>query len=601
MSSQPSSSQPNSSQPSFLPYPENPLSRRRLLAGSLALGAGAALVAADAAANPALAVAQTACPPAEPLPDFPAGMEASQRTYRNWSGEIVSDGAWTCAPRTADEVVLLANWAHRYGYRLRAQGFRHGWAPLTVSGPCAPRTLLVDTTVYLTGMAIVPGGPAGAPARVRVQTGAAIQTLLGFLENAGGVGGAGYGLVATPAPGDLSVGGALAIDAHGTAVPAAGEARAPGTTYGSLSNLVTSLTAVVWDGAGGRYAQRTFARTDADCAALLAHLGRAFVTEVTLAVGANSNLRCVSRTDITAEELFAAPGAGGQTFASFLDTAGRAEAIWFAFTSRPWLKVWSVAPSRPPLSRPVSQPYNYPFSDNVPEPVARLAGRIMAGEEFLAPAFGQAQYDATVAGLVASASADIWGPSKNLLLYVRPTTLRVHADGYAVTTSRANVQRVVHEFAAFYRERLAAYAAGGRFPVNGAVEIRVTGLDDPGHVGPTAVRPTLSALCPRTDRPDWDVAVWLDVLTLPGTGHANAFLREIERFVFDTFDGSWAGARVEWSKGWAYTDAAAWADAEVIEQTVPATLPGWPAAVATLDRHDPHRVFGNPFLDRLLG
>ena len=33
------------------------------------------------------------------------------------------------------------------------------------------------------------------------------------------------GLTATPAPGDLTLGGVLAIDGHGTAIPATGETR----------------------------------------------------------------------------------------------------------------------------------------------------------------------------------------------------------------------------------------------------------------------------------------------------------------------------------------------------------------------------------------
>jgi hypothetical protein len=67
---------------------------------------------------------------------------------------------------------------------------------------------------------------------------------------------------------------------------------------------------------------------------------------------------------------------GGRTFADFLDRYGRAEAIWFAFTDKPWLKVWSIEPTRPLSSRAVTEPYNYPFSDNIPEPLARLVGRI---------------------------------------------------------------------------------------------------------------------------------------------------------------------------------------------------------------------------------
>jgi FAD/FMN-containing dehydrogenase len=300
--------------------------------------------------------------------------------------------------------------------------------------------------------------------------------------------------------------------------------------------------------------------------------------------------------------LFAAPGSGGRTLASFLESDGRVEAIWFAFTEVPWFKVWSVAPTKPLTSRRVTAPYNYPFSDNVPTPVAELAGRIVSDAAwYLAPVLGKAQFDAAALGLVATLSADLWGPSKNTLLYVRPTTLRVHANGYAVLTGRDQVQRVVAEFAAFYRERLDAYAAQGRFPVNGSVEIRVTGLDDPADVRFAGARvPSLSALRPDPDHPEWDTAVWLDVLTLPGTPHAPAFYRELERFLLTAYDGTHARTRVEWSKGWGYTDEAAWSDEEVLGTVVPASYGGaWGEAAGTLDRLDPHGVFRAPLHGRL--
>ena len=64
-------------------------------------------------------------------------------------------------------------------------------------------------------------------------------------------------------------------------------------------------------------------RDDPICASLLTHLGRAFLTEATVQVGPLRRLRCVSRVDIPARELFAAPPAGGRTLAGFLDaTAG---------------------------------------------------------------------------------------------------------------------------------------------------------------------------------------------------------------------------------------------------------------------------------------
>ncbi|MFL6073782.1 MAG: cholesterol oxidase substrate-binding domain-containing protein [Mycobacteriales bacterium] len=561
------------------------LSRRRFLAGTAGL-----VVAGAAAPRPATA-GPAGC--AAPV-DFP--LDRYQETYQNWAGALTVPGVWTCAPRTADEVVAVVNWAWQHGYAVRGRGHRHSWTPLTVTAgaDCGGNVVLVDTTQHLTGLSLT---GAGTGVGVRAEAGASLDALLEF------AGQAGYGLAATPAPGDLSVGGTVAIDAHGTAVPAAGEAPVPGQTYGSLSDLVTSITVVAWDGAAGRYALRTLDRSDPDCAAFLTPLGRSLITELTLRVGADRTLRCQSYVDISAAELFAAPGSAGRTFAGFLDAAGRAEAIWFPFTGKPWLKVWSLAPDRPLTSRPVTGPYNYPFSDTVPKPVADLAGLLVSGQWYLAPAFGQAQYDAAAAGLTATVSADLWGASRDLLRYVRPTTLRMAANGYAVLTARAGVQAVVSDFTAFFTDRLAAYAAAGEYPVNGPVEIRVTGLDVPADVGVSgAAPPALSALRPRADHPEWDTAVWLDVLTLPTTPAAPRFYRELEQHLFATYG---TAVRPEWSKGFAYTAEAAWSDLPTLTGTIPAAYragpdPSWDAALSTLDGADPHRVFTNPFLDVLL-
>jgi FAD/FMN-containing dehydrogenase len=561
---------------------EPSLSRRGVLLSAAALAAAPVLVAAD----PAVA--------AEELPGFPEDVGLYRSAYRNWVGEITADGLWACAPSGPDQVPAVVNWAWRHGWTVRGRGSAHGWSPLTITAgtPSDAKVLLLDTAAHLTGLSL------DSPSAVRAGTGVTLEALLTYLEQHG------LGVTAAPAPGDLTLGGALAVDAHGTAVPARGENRLPGHTYGSLSNLVLSLTAVVWDEGAGAYALRTYHRDETDCAALLTHLGRSLVTEVVLRVGANVNLRCVSRTDIPAAELFAAPGSDGRTLASFLDRSGRVEAIWFAFTEFPWFKVWSVAPAKPLASRHVTSPYNYPFSDNVPTVVADLVGRMTSDAAwYLAPELGTAQYTVAAAGLTATLSADIWGPSKNTLLYIRPTTLRVTANGYAVLTTRAQVQRVVSEFTSAYRERLAAYAAQGRFPVNGSVEIRITGLDDPADAELAGARaPLLSALRRSAARPEWDTAVWLDVLTLPGTPYAEAFLRELEQFLLRTYDGEHALTRVEWSKGWAYTNEAVWSDAEVLDTAVPASFGEsvWGQAAGILDRLDPHRVFGNAFLDRLL-
>ena len=190
-----------------------------------------------------------------------------------------------------------------------------------------------------------------------------------------------------PATGAPTIGGVLAIGGHGAALPAAGEPVAD-HVFGSVSDLVLELTAIVWDESAGAYALRTFARDEPDTAALLVSLGRTFVTDVTLRASEGQNLRCQSFVDVPVSELFAPPGSVGRTFESYVAQAGRVEAIWYPFTNEPWLKVWSVSPDRPAPSRPVSGAYNYPFSDLIPLPVAALASRSFSATHKLRPSSG---------------------------------------------------------------------------------------------------------------------------------------------------------------------------------------------------------------------
>ena len=270
------------------------VSRRCFIASGAALATGAPW-AARASQRPRASAAR--------LRGFPGGIALRQERFENWAQAIEVDRVWTCAPRTPGEVVDVVNWAWRHGYRVRARGAMHNWSPLTLAGGTRnlPRVLLVDTTTHLTHMRLCRSGPAA----VRTQTGATMDAVLAFLQDAG------LGLIAHPAPGGLTVGGVLAIDGHGTAIPARDEHRDPGDDFGSVSNLVLSLTAVVWSERSGRYVLKTFARDDSACGSLLAHLGRTFVTDVTLRAGRLRYLRCVSRVDIPSPELFAAPGRRG--------------------------------------------------------------------------------------------------------------------------------------------------------------------------------------------------------------------------------------------------------------------------------------------------
>ncbi|HKY89956.1 MAG TPA: cholesterol oxidase substrate-binding domain-containing protein [Nevskiaceae bacterium] len=514
--------------------------------------------------------------------------------YENWAGDFRFDNVLTCAPTSPSDVADLANWCVRQGYALRPRGAMHNWSPLCAGDRPIPM-VMADTLPHLDRMEITTSH--GLPA-VRVQTGARMEDLLAFIESQG------FGFTAVPAVGEISVGGALAIDGHGAAVPAVGEPRLAGQTYGSMSNRVLAATAVVWSERRRRYVLRTFDRTDAEMEGLLVHLGRAFLTEVTLALEPLSNLRCVSYVDIPASELFGAPGNGGRTIASFLDSAGRLEAIWYPLTDRPWLKVWSVESTRPRTSRTVRQPYNYPFSDNLPDAVSNLARQLVTGNAAATPLFGQLMYAVSAAGLAATAGIDLWGAAKNTLLFVKSTTLRIHELSVVVLTRRDQVQRVVHDFTAQHERMLQRYAEENRYPINMPVEIRVTGLDHAADLGVAGARTAaLSALSPRPDHPEWDTAVFLSALTLPGTTGMHAFFHEMGRWLWRRFDGTDACVRPEWSKGWAYTDEAAWRDPDLLGRRIPDAFRAgrggsadWDAAMAQLDALDPRRLFRNAFL-----
>ena len=280
--------------------------------------------------------------------------------------------------------------------------------------------------------------------------------------------------------------------------------------------------------------------------------------------------------------------------------------IWYPFTNYSWLKVWTCTPEKPTWSIHVHSPYNYPFSDNLPDWVTDLIKKITEGDGALTKELGEFMRTFTDLGL--TFSKDLWGPSKNTLLYVKDTTLRVTANGYAVHTKKENVQQAVYEFTTKFNEMLQTYADKQQYPVNAPLEIRITSLDDPRHVGAAnAERPTISAL--SKDREDeengWDVALWLDVLTLPGTPYSNQFFTDLEEWIEQNFSGSYAKAMPEWSKGWAYTDQGPWTNQQYMQTIRQMFTTGrsdqddWNWEVATLQKYDQANLFSNALLDQL--
>ena len=212
-------------------------------------------------------------------------------------------------------------------------------------------------------------------------------------------------------------------------------------------------------------------------------------------------------------------------------------------------------------------------------------------------------------GLVFTGTWDIWSQWQNVLLYVKPTTVRIVEAGFAVLTARANIQQVVSDFYTQYTSRLNHYAGLGQYPINGPVEIRVTGLDQTADVLTTGAQPPiLSSVRPRPDQPAWDTCVWLDMGTLPVTAGFPQFYTDMESWIWSHYTGSYATVRPEWSKAWGCTSSGPWTSASILGSTVPAAVSagqasgdGWATAVSILTGYDPGGVFSNPFLDTLFG
>ncbi len=521
-------------------------------------------------------------------PGFPSGIPLFRQRYENWSGEQAVDDVWTCTPATADEVVVVANWAVDAGWRVRARGAMHAWSPITLDRDASgeDHVVLVDTTA-LAAIEPVDGG-------VRVGAGALLETVLDELAERG------LAIVSHPAVGEITVGGALAVGAHGAAIPAAGEVRPERGTYGSLSHATRELEAVVWDRGLRRFARRRFVRGSDEWAALSCSLGRSLLTEVVLDVPDLVPVRCLSRVDITAEELF---GTGpGETMASFLEATGRVEALWFPLTERPWLKVWSVAPEQPLTSRATSGPYNYPFSDNIPDEVADLAAELVSGNPEATPVFTELVFHVAAAGLVATGSLDLWGPPHHTQLYTRSTTLRIREVGIAVLCRRADLTDVISLTAATYAGLVDEHATRGSYPVNMPFEIRASSLDD--DLGRS---PILSPTSPDPSRPDHDVVLYVNCLALVGTAGFGRFCHEFEHALRAALSPTSAVVRPEWSKDFAYgADGTPEGDTGLVEdlrgrfRDGRRRRDGIDGAAATLDALDPHRTFANDFLVGLL-
>jgi FAD/FMN-containing dehydrogenase len=541
-------------------------------------------------------------------PNFPSGIALYQQTYTNWAQETSVPNVWTCSPNSSADVATLANWALANGFRLRPLGSAHGFAPTILPrGSDGAGYVLVNTEDHLTNISVNANGPVPS---VTAQAGAQLVDIAAACAPQG------LGFLHTTAPGDVTVAGGLAMNVHGTALPAIGQKLNPGHTFGTFSNLVLSITAVVWDANSGAYVLRTFQRSDPAIGPLLTHVARAFVTDVTLQMGPDVKLRCLSVTNIPMPTLFAPPAsAGPQSYSALVDRGGAVEVIWFPFVQdSAWIKIWQAEPVKPSTSREVTAPYNYPFSDNTPLATAQAISTSLRTNPAAVPGFNQQAVTGTAAGLSPQAQPplnDLWGSGYCVTFYVKPTSLRVTTAAWGVLLERSNIQRALNEFYNHMTTTLSALQAMGQFPYVGPVEIRGQGLDRTSDVLVSgAVEPYLSGARPVPDHPEYDVILWFAVNNNVDQGGAQWFNYMLEQWMLSNYS-SYAVVRPEWTKTYAYTPNGAygggWTSTALLTGTFPNTFrigypigSNWDAAVSMLNGYDPHRIFSNPYLDTLM-
>ncbi|CAG7836062.1 unnamed protein product [Allacma fusca] len=546
-------------------------------------------------------------------PNFPKNLTLELSNFVNWADEIVVEDIWTAYPESAAQVLMLTNWAVDHNYTIRASGAMHNWSPLTVDilktfasdkgifkylfpgsnlRNNVGKTILVKTMNYLNNMEIISAGDQNAS--FWAQPGILLVDLLKTLERHK------LGILNYPAIGEITLGGALAIGAHGTGAPAKYETLSKGHTYGSLSNLVIAFTTIVYDKDSNKYVLKEFHRSEATSGAFLVHLGKTFVTNVTMRAGPLQYVRCQSFTDISAQELFDENN-GLRSIPNFLNRSGRIEVIWFPFTSNPWLKVWTVSETKPEASLYVHEAYNYPFTDRFPEALALILGKITSWWDNV-KIINRLYMKFITFGLTVTGTWDIWGASPNVFFYVKPETLKMTESGWAIVTSRSDVRKALQIFYELYTSILDKYSRKNRYPMNGPLGVRITGVDNPQDVGIDQAQ--TCGICssrPVLNKPELDTVIWLNILTFRTSYEFTMFVEEIQNSLNENFDGAWAVVRVEWSKGFAYSSlhSSAWTNQTHLKDIIPGSWTDWESSKDTLNQFDPFQVFSNQLLNTL--
>jgi hypothetical protein len=540
-------------------------------------------------------------------PSAPAGSQ-STITFEDWSEYTKVAGVEWVAAGSAQDVVDQCNNAVKDGRKIRALGHCHNWSPLVLQSGTNPQGFrLIDTSLLNSMSAAVVDGQLQAT----FGTGTTLFAATKFLEqqdNHGLSEAPGYSFLNMPTVGALTLGGILAVGGHGTSVPF-GAQQEP-ALMGCLSNMIVSFKAVTTDPDNPNsheYAIREFSRADPDASAFLVHLGRAFITEVTLAAVPNYYTKLTSLFPNMAEVMVApAPPAPlpADALASLLNAHGRVEVIWFPYQDKAWVQCNTRLPQKPtqPL---VPGPNNYGWMNGITQGESDILRALFADFPELIP---EAMEIEVADAEVNMGGKTLYGTARDLEIYVTDNTLRLTAFGYLLQLPRAKVQAAASAFYTGVKVLLDAYESKSQYPINGAVEIRCTTIDRQADLAIAGAKPPALAATHSVDSnaSKLDTVLWVDVLTFPDAPGSAQFFVDLESWTVNVWGAGTLGRlRPEWSKGWAYTTAGPWTNTTLIKNWIPSVYNlatdgltfDW--ARQRLAKYDNANIFTNTFLDGL--
>lgn len=529
--------------------------------------------------------------------------------FEDWSGYTEIPNLEITRPTTPQDVATACSKAAEKGYRVRALGHSHNWSPLIAPmlvppgvKPPQEKILLIDTRALTMASHEFDNGQL----RATFGTGTTLEAVTAYLAGITTGSPNGYAFANMPTPGGLTLGGVLAVGGHGTSVPFAGATEPD--LMGCLSNLIVGFTAVVSDPASpDTYTLKSFSRSDPDASAFLVHLGRSFITDVTLTAIPNFNLQ-LTNVFAPMASLMADPATSptGPTFDGLLTDHGRIELIWFPGEQSPlgWVQCATRYDETPPVpgGRTTTTPYNFGWMNGISQIESDALRALLTTVPSMTPLIMAAeQADAQVN----MASTILNGAARDIQMYLTDDTLRMTAFGYVLQVERSQVQQAMHEFYEKVHSLITSHAGKSEHPVNGAVEIRCTTVDRQTDLGVTGAKPPAIAATHAVNDAV-DTVLWVDVLTFPGTPSSPEFFVQLETWIKTTWGKRFGGQlRPEWSKGWGYTTAGPWTDQEMVSTWLPSVYDsatdglGFTWAKDVLARYDASNIFTNSFLDML--